>query len=588
MLKQAFNSLRQIWNDEKGVALAYVAVLLIPMMGMAALAIDVSHAYFWRQQMQTAADAAAYSGELALTKSQNVMLNGKAVAGSFAPSFVTGVDGVTVTINCNDATALNAGYCDGAVTAGFPYSSDATAVEAIITRPVSATFANVFGTSSFSVGARAVARATPTKYCMLALDPTGAAIHANGNVNLGHPDCGVADNSASNPATDIKGGGTIYGPFTVNGAINTNGNNFDYPQGRTENTGTPVPDPYGVDGTGQINWVTGTAATWTASRTTWNTNWANSNSNWKTNMGNANSTFNTNWKANAPTCGKKNGNSPDCLSGSCSGPKYCTVTGTISTGTHYINALNAGGTLSAGSFYVQTIAGGTFSNTSTGTSYADTVSGGTLSSGTFYINTVSGGALSNGTFYANSMSAGTITNASNGTSFINTASGGTFNNGTFYVNTVTGGTFNNGTFYLANVSGGTFNNGVFYIDKLTGPVTSTNATLVVITSADVGNSTLNLRAPAANIGSADNRGLALVSPNAITIGFGGNGVLKGAIYAPNTSNGGSLVYMRGTVDASCAQVIAGAIDIGGNVRMTTDGTCGVTDITQGGSVRLAE
>ncbi|WP_442753736.1 pilus assembly protein TadG-related protein [Methylocystis sp. JAN1] len=569
MSKKAFTPFRRFWKDEQGVALAYLAVLLIPMMGMAALAIDVGHAYFWRQQMQTAADAAAYSGQLALQKKQNVLLDGKAVAASFTPSFVDGADGVTVTINCNDTAALQAGYCAGAVTPGYPDSNDSTAVEAIITRPVSTAFAAVVGGStSFDVGARAVSRNTPLKDCMLATKTTGVGLSANGSVTIGRPDCGIAVNSASNPATNLKGGsGTINSPLTVTGAMNKNGNNFSFPQGYTDNTGVPVADPY-VDN-GQNTWVIGTSTTWTTSRTTWNNLTTNWDTNWNKNGG-------TSWKSNTPTCGAKKNNDPDCTSGSCpASAKYCTVTATAPGGsTHYVTTLGAGGALN-GAFYVDTVSDGTLSNGASA-SYVNTVNGGTLSNS------------ANSTFYANTVNGGTLNNSASGVFYVSSMSGGTLNNnatGTVYANTVSGGALSNGVFYINTLSGGALSNGVFYVNSLSGSVTATNATLVVIGSADIGNSSLSITAPTSNIGAANNKGLALVSPNAITISFGGNGTLRGAIYAPNT---GSSVVMKGDVDSSCAQIIAGSFDIRGNVSLATDGTCGVTDITQGGSVRLIE
>jgi hypothetical protein len=82
-------------------------------------------------------------------------------------------------------------------------------------------------------------------------------------------------------------------------------------------------------------------------------------------------------------------------------------------------------------------------------------------------------------------------------------------------------------------------------------------------------------------------GLGLVSPNAITVSFGGNGSLnlQGAIYLPNQA---SQVSLAGTVNLPCAQVIAGTISLSGNDQFGNDGTCGVSNITTPGSAKLVQ
>jgi hypothetical protein len=139
------------------------------------------------------------------------------------------------------------------------------------------------------------------------------------------------------------------------------------------------------------------------------------------------------------------------------------------------------------------------------------------------------------------------------------------------------------------VSGGTLKDGVYYIQNLTGPVTTTNATLVVFGNISIsGNGTFNLQAPPTSPSpGANNKGLALVSPNAISVSFGGTVVLQlaGAIYLPSP---GSSISLAGTVNAPCAQVIAGTISLSGNDQFGNDGTCGVSNITTPGSAKLVQ
>lgn len=118
-------------------------------------------------------------------------------------------------------------------------------------------------------------------------------------------------------------------------------------------------------------------------------------------------------------------------------------------------------------------------------------------------------------------------------------------------------------------------------------MTVTNATVVVYGSANFGNAKpVIITAPTSTSANGES-GLGLVSPNPITVNFGGNGSLNltGAIYLPNQ---GSQVSLAGTVNVPCAQVIAGTISLSGNDSFGNDGTCGVANITTPGSVKLVQ
>jgi Putative Flp pilus-assembly TadE/G-like len=91
-----------------------------------------------------------------------------------------------------------------------------------------------------------------------------------------------------------------------------------------------------------------------------------------------------------------------------------------------------------------------------------------------------------------------------------------------------------------NVTGGTLSSGIYYVNSvnsISGSVTITNATVVVFGSANFGNSTVTITAPTKTTANGES-GLGLVSPNAITVSFGGNGSLnlQGAIYLPNQAS----------------------------------------------------
>ena len=78
---------------------------------------------------------------------------------------------------------------------------------------------------------------TTNSYCMISLGQTGITFSANGNVTVGSPSCGIADDSNRNPATNFKGGsGTVLGPFSVVGQVNVPGDNFTLPSPDSPNS----------------------------------------------------------------------------------------------------------------------------------------------------------------------------------------------------------------------------------------------------------------------------------------------------------------------------------------------------------------
>jgi Flp pilus assembly protein TadG len=417
---------RAFRQSRDGAVAIHMGLMAVAMLGFVSMATEGGFLVFRHRQMQSAADGAAIGGEHALLAQENVAFEAKALAGY--AGFVTGSTSgslgthtVTVTVNCNNATAQAAGFCAGNVSAG-PNTGVKDAVEVIVGQPQTLFLGSLFpsGSGLFNLRAHAVASNTAAKICMLALDTTGTAFRLNGTVTAGNKDCGIADDSASNPSTDFKGAsGTINGQFTSNGPQNPNGNNVSFPNATPE-TGVTVADPYIADG--QKAWLTSPTVA-----------------------------------AKAPNgCGGKNPS-------------------TWSTGTK------------------------------------------------------SGGA----------------------------------------------------TFCI--VSGGTLSNGIYYVDTISGAVTITNATVVLYSSSSP--STFAVTAPIANTGSALNKGLGLVSPNAISVSFGGNGTLVGAIYLPAQN---SQVTMKGNVDATCGQIIAGIIDLRGVDKVANDGSCGLAPITTPGSIALVE
>jgi Flp pilus assembly protein TadG len=311
-------------QSRDGAVAIQMGLMAVTMIGFVSLSAEGGFLVFRHRQMQSAADGAAIGGAFALSKNQNVAFEAKALAGK--AGFVTGstsgslgASPVTVTVNCNNATAQAAGFCAGNVASG-PNTGVANAVEVIVGQPQTLFLGSLFpsGSGLFNLRAHAVASNPSVPVCMLALDKIGTAFRLNGTVTVGSPGCGIADNSADNPSTDFKGAsGTVQGQFTSQGPQNTNGNNVSFPNATPE-TGVTVTDPYIANG--ENAWVLAQAAQ----------------------------------AKNVPTSSCK---SPTCTAGTCKATSYCTVSGGSlpgGGGPYYINSVS-GGTLSNGIYYVDSI-----------------------------------------------------------------------------------------------------------------------------------------------------------------------------------------------------------------------------------------
>jgi Flp pilus assembly protein TadG len=197
---------RNILQSREGAVAIHMGLIIASLIGMGALASEIGFVTYKHRQMQSAADAAAFGAAVALSNSPSANFTLQAKALTAAVGFVDGTGGVTVTVNKPPASGPNAGV--------------ATAVEVIITQPwtlsvvgaVNSLTGSANPTGLFTLGVQAVATTGTANICMLALATTGAAFQLNGSVTVGNSNCGIADNSASNPSTNIKGGSaTIRG-----------------------------------------------------------------------------------------------------------------------------------------------------------------------------------------------------------------------------------------------------------------------------------------------------------------------------------------------------------------------------------------
>jgi Flp pilus assembly protein TadG len=281
--------LRVFWTSRDGMAFVYAAILLPVLTCLAALVIDMGYAVLTRQRAQTAADAAAFGGRIALEAGEDVAAAAKAVAAlnGFDVVSTNGATdtSLTVRVYCNVS-----GQCpDGAVrappdTSYASYVGDINAVQVVIEKTNKTTFARLMNIATLPVNAWAVATdLAQDTYCILGLGQganadsttncsTGIGICGNGNVDYGFngTKCGIASNSAdpvSNGgrcksgvgSADFRGGSAnVWGPFYACGGANAKTSIFQSTFVTNPTPPAPIVDPY--VGNGQKGWLTGLAS----------------------------------------------------------------------------------------------------------------------------------------------------------------------------------------------------------------------------------------------------------------------------------------------------------------------------------------
>ncbi|KAF5033736.1 putative Flp pilus-assembly TadE/G-like protein [anaerobic digester metagenome] len=120
-------------RNEDGQALPLVALLMVVLMGFAALVIDVGRIYNVKSEMQKAADAAALAGAQELPTASTAISTAKNYAG------------------LNGAEKTNTSVTT-------PYKGDSNKIEVVCTMNVQYTFARFLGLTDADVSARAVAQ----------------------------------------------------------------------------------------------------------------------------------------------------------------------------------------------------------------------------------------------------------------------------------------------------------------------------------------------------------------------------------------------------------------------------------------------
>ena len=187
----ACGALRCLLGDEHGGVAVYAAIVMPLLLGSIGLGVDVGLSYSSRQAAQHQADAAAMAAALEINKGKTTDEVEAAATSDAEDNGFVAARGDTIAVNSPPTTG--------------DFSSDATAAEVQITRPVQLSFVRFVGAdSNITVAARAVARLVRPEACVWSLEPIEIGIEVTGTAQV-ELNCGVYSRSTSGEAIDQNG-----------------------------------------------------------------------------------------------------------------------------------------------------------------------------------------------------------------------------------------------------------------------------------------------------------------------------------------------------------------------------------------------
>jgi hypothetical protein len=181
-------------REEGSIAIA-TALLLVVLLGFAALAIDVGIWYQSQRKLQIAADTGAIAGALALSSKGASTLTNEVTNDLI-------LNECTATNKCN-IVAINNPPLSG------PNTSNETAVEVILTQPGARFLSFNQLSSDPTLHARSVAGLKPNNLCMTILGTSGTVLKVGGGGIIAASNCGIYVNSSDSSAVSVAGTSSI-------------------------------------------------------------------------------------------------------------------------------------------------------------------------------------------------------------------------------------------------------------------------------------------------------------------------------------------------------------------------------------------
>lgn len=229
--KLSITNLRLWLKNEKGGALPLAALGMTALMGFMGLALDFGYIHRHKRIMQTAADAGAMAGASEIYRNRRTFISGSAQNATDINGFKNGTSTTVVTVSSPPTTGV--------------YTGNQQYVEVNITQELPSYFIKIFGVTSTTVRARAVAGVgARSNNCIYALDPDDEKALTVTSQSRLTANCGIVDNSNKYNAFNVESGSQV----AATGISVTGGSNVTSGSGVTPavNTQQPrQPDPLG-------------------------------------------------------------------------------------------------------------------------------------------------------------------------------------------------------------------------------------------------------------------------------------------------------------------------------------------------------
>ncbi len=257
MIIRIASSSQKLMSRRRGAVAIHIGIMMTALIGIAGLGSEIPFVIYKHRQMQNAADAAALGGAVAIVRGYPASPATEAGAIAAALGFVTGTGGVTV--------AVNKPPKNGA------YTSNASAIEVIVSQPQTLKLGGLFYSSPLNVSARAVALpgSGGGNFCILATDASSAAaVTVSGGSAVTLSGCGLASNATGSQALSVTGGSilqaqsvSVAGQVTVSGGAvltATNGIEQNQPATADPYANVSMPASSGCDYTSYtLGWASG-------------------------------------------------------------------------------------------------------------------------------------------------------------------------------------------------------------------------------------------------------------------------------------------------------------------------------------------
>jgi Flp pilus assembly protein TadG len=192
-------SMKRLWKDRRGNALALAAAAFPMLVGAAGLATDTIQWTLWKRQLQRAADSAAIAG----------VYNREAASGSTSSTSAAVTHDLT--LNQHTPMALRSGYPQVNYPANTSTMKNQVRVVLSVQQPLP--FSSMFMSAAPTITATSTAASIPSggSACVQALESSAnqTGITNNGNTTINAPDCIMYSNSPSANSASAGGSSSV-------------------------------------------------------------------------------------------------------------------------------------------------------------------------------------------------------------------------------------------------------------------------------------------------------------------------------------------------------------------------------------------